>query len=321
MFLLLPKSLDSIILSEKGKLLANLIITKNFEEPEKLYLFLKENFSDEVVPDNFGKVTPLEINNQLRFEHEKYFNIKRIASNNTDLILENLCRSLFLAIEDCNDQGSNLPDICFINLWIAIQNVAAFLTLDSIPNKNVKEFNFSLMRKIDNPMQRWMRGHFLFFSLIQSLTLVHKRFDHHESSLKIASNLFLASISAFRYGTNYCSSDYQDIIRPSMQPPEYSPGFSDQNSLDHIELLSSISKVKADLLYDNGNGEDLKNYKNSISILYENHAIVCEKAVGNVASLQQDSQDNESNISAADTIRTTYKNRTLNLVPGCPFNK
>lgn len=314
MFLAAQRSLGYAHLSKRGQELAQMVLKNKFSNSKELQLFLQKNFSQPFLPENFGSLFVPIISNPLRAEHEKYFAIQRIETKSADLILENLCRSLLLTLEDCEEQGSKLPDAIFLNLWKAMQGVASFLTSQPVSHDELEQTSHVVMDNIANPMKRWMNGHYLFFSLIQALILVHRNMAHASSSFQVAADLFIASISAFRYGAHYSSHDYQEVVRPTMGPPNYSPGFSDQNSLDHIELLSCMAKVKKEFCPKDIPPAERVKYVQAVATLYDNHALVCEKAVGNTVSLQQAAQGEMEALSAPDTIRITYKNRTLGLI-------
>lgn len=173
-----------------------------------------------------------------------------------------------------------------------------------------------------DPYKRWMLGHHLFFVLIQGLILAHRDLLHaletndHQTALSafnVATNLFWGSTAAFRFGTDYSAEEYEAIVRPTMGPPNYSAGFSDLQSVDHATLLMLMSKLTP---YFKTLCPELRTayqgYLSALHAVYENHAFVCERFVGDKgASLLQKNQRDEECASAAQSIRTVYKKRTM----------
>lgn len=175
-----------------------------------------------------------------------------------------------------------------------------------------------------NPLNRWKVAHHLFFVLIEGLILAHRDLlealeqndvEKAMASFNLASQLFWGSTGAFRFGTDYTAEDYESVVRPSMGPPTYTPGFSDLQSIDHTALLNLISKLTP---YFKNLSELLKpayqGYLSALNTVYENHAYVCERFVGEKGgSLLQKKQLSEKvqNESASESIRKIYKKRTL----------
>lgn len=185
-----------------------------------------------------------------------------------------------------------------------------------------------------DPYQRWMYAHHLFFVLIQGLIIAHRdllkalktsNLSEAVAAFNLATNLFWGSTGAFRFGTDYSPEEYEKVVRPTMGPPDFSPGFSDLQSVDHTALLSLIAKLNP---YFKNLPDELKpayqGYISALHAVYENHAFVCERFVGKKGeSLLQKSQSDEESVSAADSIRTIYKKRTLKYagIDSCPMKR
>lgn len=257
-----------------------------------------------------------------RQEHENYFQIKRVKIKNVDLVFDNLLRSFYEMICDCLAQGHTLPLSYFENIFLTIRNVMDSKEGSHRPLFSKDSFiSIKQKKSIQDPLKRWMLGHYLFFSIIQVLILVHnsillKKKDSSpwQGSLWKAGNLFFVSIAAFQYGTNYSSLNYQENVRPSMGLAHFPSGFSDLNSIDHRALLSCIKKVRTSKIFDTSAKSHIY-YRNAISSVYDNHSHVCAKAVGKSTSLLQNAGDTESSASltAPELIRKVYKKRTLKL--------
>ncbi|MGB0679457.1 MAG: hypothetical protein ACPGUV_07345, partial [Polyangiales bacterium] len=175
-----------------------------------------------------------------------------------------------------------------------------------------------------DPMLRWRRGHFMFFALIQALIVTHHwlvlslrqhRMQSAREALELATDLWWASAAAFRFASDFSGEAYAEVIRPSMSPPFVREGFSGLLFADHSYLLRQlrqtrplIERLPAPLHAQH------RQYMWGLNAMYESHAYVCERFVGDEASLR--GGDKKDALGAVSVIRGALRKRTLMSVGG-----
>jgi hypothetical protein len=167
-------------------------------------------------------------------------------------------------------------------------------------------------------LERWETGHHLFSILIQALIVVHKQLARGievkdwnvvDETLTEATQLWFACAAAFHFTGDFPRSDFQTIVRPSMEPPHEREGFSGLFSPDHAVLLQVIEKLRPLLLkLPVQLKRRHRNYLWALDAMYESHAWVCQLQVGNKPSLKAKAAGDD--IPAPEKIRK-LKTRTL----------
>lgn len=284
-----------------------------------------------IVAENYGEVITEEHNRPLTVEHEHYFDIVRVDINNLELVMDNLLHSFSLVMADAQNQPCTMPKQDFEVFLTCLQGFAS-IAADMDTDIQPVEIRFDYQpnnEHLEDPVYRWKVGHYLFFSIIQmlivSLSWLKQAIEQKDEALVkktlvCTSNLYRSSIVGFIYGTNYHSDNYQNEIRESMGPPEYSPGFSDINSVDHRYMLKLLSDVRKLGLDDYQHLDEFHNYLEAIASLYDQHSLVCKEAVGATSSLLQMTGTEEQQTDPAYLeIQNKYKVRTMKLSTTCPF--
>src|SRR5204862_471760 len=91
---------------------------------------------------------------------------------------------------------------------------------------------FGVVRVSGDPLRRWRVGHHVFFALIQSLVVTFHWFssaiaaadlDAAQAALELAATLMWGSAAAFRFAGDFPPEEYDEVVRPSMMPPNLAP--------------------------------------------------------------------------------------------------
>jgi hypothetical protein len=173
--------------------------------------------------------------------------------------------------------------------------------------------------RIDS-LKRWETGHHLFSVLIQATIVAHKHLERSivrqdwisvNDSLAEATQLWFACAAAFHYTADFAPSDFDTIVRPSMEPPYELEGFSGLFSPDHAQLIQTLGKLKPLLrTLPPECKRRHATYLWAVDAVYESHAWVCKLQVGDKPSLKGQAAGDD--IPAPDKIRG-LKTRTLRL--------
>ena len=145
-------------------------------------------------------------------------------------------------------------------------------------------------------LRRWVRGHHVFFILIQALLLAHEWLSRAmhvaqpsgvHAMLDWATELWWAAGAAFRFAGDFDQRLYATIVRPSMCPPYLSEGFSGLHSVDHAELMGLLKAARPTiddrrLMHPAAH----RSYLWALSSVYDSHVYVCEEFVNQGPSLK-----------------------------------
>jgi hypothetical protein len=127
--------------------------------------------------------------------------------------------------------------------------------------------------------------------------------------LGLATRLLGASAVAFVFAGEFSSSQYETQVRPSMEPPAVSGGFSGLMSADHHYLVSLLGVLRpelrdlpAELVADH------RRFVAAMERVYEAHKYVCARFGGDRgASLRMSAA---STVTAVDVIHGLKLART-----------
>lgn len=101
---------------------------------------------------------------------------------------------------------------------------------------------------------RWKRGHHVFHVYLTAMNslledclglLAGREWQSLEAELDELTNLYDASTAGMRYAADFAPDDYTEVVRPSMEPPFLSPGFSGVMNREHREMLSGVRCLRA----------------------------------------------------------------------------
>jgi len=175
-----------------------------------------------------------------------------------------------------------------------------------------------LLRWNMDPHRRWRTGHHVFFVLTQSLIVTLSCFLEARSdgdldlagrSLRLAARLLSGSAAAFVFSGEFSAGQYRDHVRPSMEPPSVSSGFSGLLSPDHhylVRLLAQLRPALRDLPAELA--DDHRLFVRALDEAYESHKYVCSRFGGDRGGSLRMSETSE--VPAVDVIHRLKVART-----------
>lgn len=173
-------------------------------------------------------------------------------------------------------------------------------------------------------LERWEKGHQLFFVLIQDLVLVHKRLSRAlmeqdwpavSDALCDAEELWWSCATAFHHTGDFTREVFNNTVRPSMEPPNEQEGFSGMWSADHMALIVALGKLRPSLESLPSNLKRRhRRYLWALTAMYQSHAWVCVFHAGTGPSIKDLAAEKKT--PAPDSI-THLMTRTLKSA-GCP---
>jgi hypothetical protein len=175
-----------------------------------------------------------------------------------------------------------------------------------------------LLRVHSDPRRRWRIGHHVFFVLTQSLIVALGCFrdaraegdtERARRMLRLATRLLTGSAAAFVFAGEFSAGQYHQRVRPSMEPPAVSAGFSGLLSPDHHYLVRLFGRLRPDL---RGLPPELvaeyRGFLAALGQVYESHKYACARFGGDRgASLRMSAT---STVAAVDVIQGLKMART-----------
>jgi hypothetical protein len=175
-----------------------------------------------------------------------------------------------------------------------------------------------LLRWHLDPDRRWRIGHHVFFVLTQGVIIAlsclrqacaDADFDLAARMLRLATRLLIASAAAFAFTAEFSAAQYHGQVRPSMEPPGVSAGFSGLLSPDHhylVKLLGVLGPQLRDL--PPGLAPSHRSFVRAMGTVYEAHKYVCARFGGDGSASLRMSQ--ASTVSAVEVIHGLKVART-----------
>jgi hypothetical protein len=175
-----------------------------------------------------------------------------------------------------------------------------------------------LLRWHMDPHRRWRIGHHVFFVLTQSLIIALNCFRQARADLdvdlagrmlRLAARLLTASAAAFVFAGEFSAVQYHDQVRPSMEPPDVSAGFSGLLSPDHRYLVKLLGLLRPELRdLPRQLAPDHTLFVTAMGTAYEAHKYVCARFGGDRSpSLRM---SDASQVSAVEVIQGLKLART-----------
>ncbi|MEV1048224.1 hypothetical protein [Streptomyces sp. NPDC049916] len=219
--------------------------------------------------------------------YDDFFGVVRVAGEPTELLIR--------ALQDATAAMARLPE--------ASAEPALGEALDVI---GVPAAERPPPEAETDAQWRWMSGHRLFFALTQATVLALQDALAEPRAARLcgpgaeaAGVLLRSSAAALRLTASFSPADYQSVVRPAMEPPQFpATGFSGFWSADHRVLLQRLEAwgrshrsscapdcpVRAGLL-------------GAVDEVHESHIGVCRRFVGSRPSLLGGSDDATATLS------------------------
>ncbi|QBS40323.1 hypothetical protein [Nocardia sp. CS682] len=137
----------------------------------------------------------------------------------------------------------------------------------------------------------WVRGHQLFAVLTQAATVSMRHactrarrgdMTAAVAGLETTAAVFGCSAAALRLTAGFGADEYRTLVRPLMEPPRVTAGFSGILSVDHRALVSALRKWQGySEIREMSGGAALM--RDALAAVYAAHVGVCERFVGEQA--------------------------------------
>jgi hypothetical protein len=175
-----------------------------------------------------------------------------------------------------------------------------------------------LLRWHLDPHRRWRTGHHVFFVLTQGVIIAlgclrqacaDGDIDLAARMLRLATRLLIASAAAFAFTGEFSAAQYHGQVRPSMEPPGVSAGFSGLLSPDHHYLVKLLGVLGPQLrALPPGLAAPHRSFVMAMGTVYEAHKYVCSRFGGDRSASLRMSE--ASTVSAVEVIHGLKVART-----------
>ncbi|MFI6054291.1 hypothetical protein ACIBCO_29900 [Streptomyces violascens] len=151
---------------------------------------------------------------------------------------------------------------------------------------------------------RWKLGHHVFhlhLTLMNThLAALHRALDEEDwvtcrSLLDTLTRLYRAATASMRYASDFPQGSYTGLLRPAMEPPWVSPGFSGKFNTDHEQMLHLLKEVRSPLKKAARTGTAPSEVRDAAKRFWQEqarnraqHKLICEKFVPGGKSLLQE---------------------------------
>lgn len=236
--------------------------------------------------------------------HDEYFGIQRTHGPDCEIYLQTILRANLILFEDAWQSPFSISSDKLNCLDSAFSALLAW-TLGSASAASLPRVaNWKSQGVVYHSMTRWIRGHQIFAALTQGLTAVFRDLRTallHADRLRTANAADLAvlllhgSAASLEFTGDFPSSDYTQIIRPSMTPPLVPDTFSGLLSIDHRYFIQLLREMKPllDSLADLPDGSHQR-IADAVASVYDSHRFVCDRLVGKNPSLMMASGSKKS---------------------------
>jgi hypothetical protein len=251
-------------------------------------------------------------------EYDTFFGVGRVETRSDGVFAQSLLVAYRSLLEDGLACGTRLSWAQWSALCTTFHSMIGFVAGAESRPGTLPVAEPPLLRWHTDPHRRWRIGHHVFFTLTQSLIVGLNCFRSARADgdtglarrmLGLATRLLAASAVAFVFAGEFSSSQYDTQVRPSMEPPTVSGGFSGLMSADHHYLVSLLAALRPEL-------RDLpvelvadhRRFVAAMEQAYEAHKYVCARFGGDRgASLRMNTA---STVTAVDVIHGLKLART-----------
>jgi hypothetical protein len=189
-------------------------------------------------------------------EYDAFFGVTRAAPGAAGAFGQSLFVAYRSVLEEGLGSGSRLSWAEWSGLCAAFHELIALATGTEPGGTVLPVPEPPLLRWHMDPHRRWRIGHHGFFALTQGLIVALNCFRAARAEgdrgtagrmLGLTARLFDAGAAAFVFTGEFSAAQYQGRVRPSMEPPGVSPGFSGLLSPDHHYLVRLLGLLRPEL--------------------------------------------------------------------------
>jgi len=236
--------------------------------------------------------------------HDEYFRIQRASGPDSEIYLQTILRANLILFEDSWQSPFTISSNKLNCLDLAFSALLQW-TIGSSPEAGQPRIShWKSQGIVSHSMTRWIRGHQIFAALTQGLTAVFRDLraalrhaDHQRiaQAADLAVLLLHGSAASLEFTGDFPSTDYTEIIRPSMTPPLVPDTFSGLLSIDHRFFIQLLREMKPllDSMADSPEGHHQR-IAAAVASVYDSHRFVCDRLVGKCPSLMMASGSKKS---------------------------
>lgn len=222
-------------------------------------------------------------------EYDRFFGITRSDTMDGELLDGGLRAVYGSFVEEARVGGTQLAALDWSTLCRNFLNVIDRCSAPSAVRVEVPDLP-PANEQVD-PARRWLIGHRVFFALTQCLIIALQSFatalsirdsDGARRQLKLAAGLLDGSAVAFKFTSEFGAQQYEHTVRPSMEPPFVSDGFSGLLSPDHLYLVRLFTTLRPVLQALPGTelAADHQGFVSALRGVYATHKLVCSRFGG-----------------------------------------
>lgn len=225
-------------------------------------------------------------------EYDAYFDVVRVDEPYEGVLAHGMLLAYRSLLEEAGACGTRLSwqewtDLCEGLRAMLAELVGVDIDVDV---QRVPMGVPAVLRGTLDPHRRWRVGHHLFFALTQALIVslqmlrdALRREDDEAAvhALRLARKLLRGSSAAFVFSSEFGPGQYHVAVRPSMEPPHVSAGFTGLHSPDHHYLVKLFARVRGDLRSMSPRvAEEHAEFLRALGSTYEAHKYVCGRFGG-----------------------------------------
>jgi hypothetical protein len=251
-------------------------------------------------------------------EYDTFFGVSRVDPPAYGVFPQSLLVAYRSLLEEGRSCGTRLSWAEWSALCTTFHAMIGFVTGEEARPGTLPVAEPPLLRWHMDPDRRWRVGHHVFFALTQSLIVALMCFREADGAgeleragrmLRLAGQLLAGSAAAFVFAAEFSANQYASRVRPSMEPPSVSAGFSGLMSPDHHYLVKLFSRLRPVLQHLPAElTRDHRFFVRSLDVTYESHKYVCARFGGDRgASLRM---NEASTVPAVDVIHGLKVART-----------
>jgi hypothetical protein len=222
--------------------------------------------------------------------HDRYFHVRRVAQAGGTAFLRSILMAAGLFHAEMASVYAPLDALRFASMGAGFGALlGAIGGIRVAPVEHTAAGSCAVPATVD-PMRRWVLGHQIFATLTQGIIFALQEFEiaarapepePARAALKLATDLLMASATAFRFTGDFAPAAYRDLVRPSMMPPREGEGFSGLLSIDHRQLVAMLVRTRP-LMGETAVrfAPEHQRLADALNHVYEDHKFVCAQFDG-----------------------------------------
>jgi hypothetical protein len=251
-------------------------------------------------------------------EYDAYFDVERVDSAADGLFSHSLLHAYRSLLEEGLSSGTRMSWAEWTALCTTLQAMISLTAGVGAQDGRSVVVRPPLLRGNLDPHRRWRVGHQVFFVLTQSIVVALNSFRYAlaeqdlaeaKRGLRLAARLLRGSAAAFVFTAEFSARQYHGGVRPAMEPPFVSSGFSGLLSPDHQYLVRLFAKLRPALReLPVELADDHRSFVRALEAVYEAHKYVCRRFGGDTGTSLRTSE--ASALPAVDVVHALKLART-----------